>query len=324
MKRHPHRRRLPHDEAMGAFFEAFGAAVTHFLQGPFEDTRYTAGVQAGPFPQPWLVAPNEEGTTSVYLAFAHDLPGLAANCELWAVSHASDRFILATPDWLTPEELAAIPETIRVLHCGDLFAYGYVQPLGDGDFDGFMQYINRETAYELHARLLDVPIGRAHAREFENIVRDILIYTFAGKIEFESEQVRDADGLKIRDLVFRVTDPYGIWDLIRREHAKSSLFVVEAKNTQDRPGANEIRQIADYLKPNGVGLFGILVGRKPPTPQTRRDVVSRRSGGDGVSKTIVVLGEEDLIELLNRRMHRRQESCDEYIRRRVNDILLAV
>ncbi len=309
---------------MGSFFETFTAVASHALVGAFEEVHSWTAPHESSLPRPQLVSPNDDGVTYVYLTFAGDLPWLVSAIQHWSGAHESDQFILVTPDWLSEEEMSSVPDSIRVLHCGDFFAYGYVTPLGEGQFDGFHQYINRETGHELSERLHNLPVGRAFAKEFENLVRDILVYVFAEKIAFETEQVRDLDGLKIRDLVFRITDPYHTWDWIRREVAKSSLFVVEAKNEQRPPGAKHIRQVADYLKPNGIGLFGVLVSRAAPSRQVMRDVVQRRAGGDGISKTILVLDQSDLLDLLLSRMGRRYQACDDYVRRRIVQILVTV
>ena len=98
-----------------------------------------------------------------------------------------------------------------------------------------------------------------------------------------------------RDFILPNYAEKGFWAFMRERYT-ADYIVVDAKNYRGKVKKNEILQIANYLKPHGAGLFGIIVCR---------------NGGDSAGcehtireqwlvnkKLILVLADEDIEKML--------------------------
>lgn len=53
----------------------------------------------------------------------------------------------------------------------------------------------------------------------------------------------------------------GFWAFMREKY-EADYVVIDAKNYSRRVKKSEVLQIANYLKPHGAGLFGIIISRE--------------------------------------------------------------
>jgi hypothetical protein len=110
----------------------------------------------------------------------------------------------------------------------------------------------------LGARLANLPRGREHARDFEEIVGDVLKLCFFRSLENVEERVRDSEGRVIRDWIASNRAQSGFWELIRTRYAATQV-IWECKNYDDLK-SDDFHQASYYLNEAG-GRFIILAYR---------------------------------------------------------------
>lgn len=107
-------------------------------------------------------------------------------------------------------------------------------------------------------------------------------------------QSADRTRRSIRDFVFENCCYQGFWSHIRSRYL-ADYIVIEAKNCGPINGGH-VAQLADYLRPRGCGLFGMLVSRLAPSASAVDRVMSEWMNS---GKMIVMLSDEDVVEVLS-------------------------
>jgi len=147
---------------------------------------------------------------------------------------------------------------------------------------------------ELAKMLTDLPTGRDHWREYEDICIDILNHVFQGILGTPAIQSTSEDGLDRRDAIYPILNGNSSWEAIRSD-CRTRLAVAEFKNFTDSPGQTEVESIQQYLFVKGLRTFGILCARKLPSDQAK---IARRRAWMEFDKLIVMLSDSELIEML--------------------------
>ena len=154
-------------------------------------------------------------------------------------------------------------------------------------------------AQKLLSKLKNCPKGMEGWREFEDICIDIIDFAFRDSFRnFKIKtQSRDNANLDIRDAIVQNTGN-DFWKELRSDYdAKNIVF--EFKNITKKFGKDELMQTSDYLKKESLGKVGIIISRKGLSGGGYKE---QRSLLTHDKKLILVLIENDLIDLVNKKL----------------------
>lgn len=130
---------------------------------------------------------------------------------------------------------------------------------------------------------------------YQQLVGQILEHLFSPPLSKPLAESSDATGANRRDFVIPNYVEAGFWAFMREKY-DADYVVVDAKNFVSKVKKTEVLQLANYLKPHGAGLFGIIVSRNGGDTggcqQTLREqwIMHR--------KLILVLDDEDVRQML--------------------------
>lgn len=106
--------------------------------------------------------------------------------------------------------------------------------------------------------LKDLPEGANHAKEFEEIVGDVIRLCFFRSLTNIQSKARNHDGSFIRDWVASNRAATGFWEVIRSKWGATQV-VWECKNYSDL-AASDFHQVEYYFSQT-FGRFGVIVCR---------------------------------------------------------------
>lgn len=152
---------------------------------------------------------------------------------------------------------------------------------------------NREK--ELIEALNKCPPGRADCYVYQSLIGDILEHLFTPPLNKPIPELSDKTKTNRRDFIMPNYSDEGFWSFMREKYG-ADYVVVDAKNHTRKVKKVEALQMANYLKPHGAGLFGLIFSRQ---------------GGDSAGcehtlreqwltsqKMIIVLSDDDVVEML--------------------------
>jgi len=168
-----------------------------------------------------------------------------------------------------------------------------------------------QRAESLSQKLRDCPTSKG--KLLEDVCEETLFFLFCEGLPPEQAlrtpvpQARTDQGYERRDLLFENRATEGFWAEVRREYDAVGI-IADAKNYDNEITGTTVGDFSSkYLKDDGVGRFGIIVARKVP-PETQvaaslRDrvpsaVKKQKDEWRDSRKMIVLLGEDDLVEML--------------------------
>ena len=137
--------------------------------------------------------------------------------------------------------------------------------------------------------------GKADWYVYQSLVGDILECLFTPPLGKPIPELSDKARANRRDFIMPNYMDKGFWEFMREKY-QADYVVVDAKNYTRKVKKSEVLQIANYLKPHGAGLFGIIISRKggdtSGCEHTLREqwMVHR--------KLILVLDDDDIKEML--------------------------
>jgi hypothetical protein len=137
-----------------------------------------------------------------------------------------------------------------------------------------------------------IQVGQQAWVLYQRKVRDILAALLCPPLEEPLSEDPNMTGVNRRDIIFPNYAETGLWKFFR-DHYAAHFLVVEAKNST-RVTKNNILQIANYLNPRGLGLFGIITCRTSAAPSAE---VTRREQWIMHDKLIIVLNDDDLKQM---------------------------
>lgn len=258
----------------------------------------------------------------VYCCFSADLEATQTRAKL--AHQACSLSLIVCIDWLDPS-------TPNLYHhpkgAGKIYKSGQT-PIADAKYtfewhwesiphdrnDRCMQQrLNQQIGSSLLSTLQGHPTTIEHA-QFEILVNAIFKFCFYPHLKLRGTQVPIEGNRKIRDAVY---DIYHDRLLTLTPHW-TPYITVEVKNMEGRVGQEEVDQLAKYLTPNGLGNFGILVSRKDVDKNGKIAMLDLRK--EKPPKTIIHFAEQDLVKLINIRIHHTPENCIEYLLEKYFDL----
>jgi len=126
---------------------------------------------------------------------------------------------------------------------------------------------------QLSTELATLPMGRASARQFEDLIGEVIRLCFFRSLSNVQPRSRNVDSTVIRDWIASNRAPVGFWAIVREKY-NATQVLWECKNYGDLK-ADDFQQAAYYMN-DQVGHFIIMVCRAPsPLPLHVLDQVRR-------------------------------------------------
>ena len=145
------------------------------------------------------------------------------------------------------------------------------------------------------SKLRNIRPGKENWNLYQSLVGDILEHLFTPPLSKPIPEHKDKTGANRRDFIIPNEAPDGFW-LFARTKYLADYIVVDAKNLKGKVTKSAILQVANYLKPHGAGLFGMIFSRfggdSRGCDQTLREQWSTQQ------KLIIVLSDSDIEEML--------------------------
>ena len=175
--------------------------------------------------------------------------------------------------------------------------------IASSDNDYYPALLRRASApkrpeSQLIADLKACPSGLAGWSTYQKIVGRALEMLFCPPLNKPFGENADFEKVNRRDFIFPNYASEGFWLTLRQRYG-ADYILVDAKNARGKVTKSAVLQIANYLKPHGVGLFAIILGRNGPD---RGAAITIREQWLMHSKLIVILNDADLEAMLLARL----------------------
>jgi hypothetical protein len=171
----------------------------------------------------------------------------------------------------------------------------------------------------LLATLRSTRPGKKDCAVYQSVVGDILEVLFCPPLTKPLPEHSDRTRANRRDFILPNYADSGFWRSIREKYS-ADYIVVDAKNYTNKIKKNEVLQIANYLKPHGAGLFGLIVCRNGG--DSRGCDITLREQWLVHRKLILVLDDEDVETMLVAKSDGRPP--EEIIGRRIEEFRLSM
>jgi hypothetical protein len=162
----------------------------------------------------------------------------------------------------------------------------------------FLSALNKKLVSTAEDRLLRdltaCEAGRNNWAIYQKLVGRIMENLLCPPLESPKSEHSDLFGFNRRDFIFPNYAPDGFW-LFMREKYIADYIIVDTKNYKGKVKKRDVLQIANYLKPHGAGLFGLIVCR------TGADLACRHAAREqwmAHGKMIVILDDKDIEAML--------------------------
>ena len=146
----------------------------------------------------------------------------------------------------------------------------------------------------LLSSLSSCPAGRPSWSRYQQLIGQIIEALFCPPLRKPIPESADATGTNRRDFILPNYAVDGYWSFLRSNYG-ADYVVADAKNYKGRVKKKEVLQIANYLKPHGVGLFGLIICRTSGDPGC---IVTVREQWLSHRKLVLILGDSDVESML--------------------------
>lgn len=175
----------------------------------------------------------------------------------------------------------------------------------------------RPMAEEFIKRLAGLPVGIAHAKDYQRTIYEIINYLFEPELTDGEMEVRTIEGTERRDIIYTNESDISFWQYVRFNYG-SPLVMFEVKNVQGLE-IQHVNQTASYLGAR-LGMLGFIIARQPPTDNVIRKTYSIYSDTPSTPrKTILILDDDDLAIMLRNRDSGQDPTPTQYVQRKYRD-----
>lgn len=143
-------------------------------------------------------------------------------------------------------------------------------------------------------RLRGTPSGKAHAKTYEEVCRDIIAYVFKQDLLDGRSQKRTTDSINVYDLIYRVAPHNAFWSTLTRDF-RARVVMFECKNYTHPIKAMQIFTTERYLSANVLRPVCFILTRKKPHPHA---VEAAFGAMRDSQKLLVVLSDDDLVSMI--------------------------
>ncbi|MGF7133085.1 hypothetical protein P3T40_004576 [Paraburkholderia sp. EB58] len=176
--------------------------------------------------------------------------------------------VFAIPATLSESEAQALKGEGVELWDLDFLAKTFAKQLEDAPIGYFKNILLMRArrgsattrASELSASLKACQPGKQDWSLYQSLVGNILEYLFCPTLTKPLSEHADGTKTNRRDFIIPNYAESGFWSFLRNRYMADYL-VVDAKNYSRKIGKTEILQVANYLKPQGAGLVGMIFSR---------------------------------------------------------------
>lgn len=176
--------------------------------------------------------------------------------------------ILAIPGNLSEEDSAALKAAGIALWDLDFIAYNFKEQLPNLELSYYKSLVARRVLRgpaltredQLIEKLKSCDPGKRDWSLYQELVGDILEHLFCPPLKKPLPEHADKTKTNRRDFILPNYAENGFWHVLQRNYM-ADFVVADAKNYSRKIGKNEILQVANYLKPRGAGLFGMIFSR---------------------------------------------------------------
>lgn len=282
-------------------------------------TEYTVG-SIEDFIKKLLVDPDvkEECKTWIYNFTApHEFIELLYKIGFWGQKQPGGRVRFKSSEAENPGTLSIRPESTFAIHPsyvdGLQLQPKVITSLGDDVElktsglivevpESFSTSSYRAKLAQISENLSTLPKGKTNAREFEEIVGEMIRLCFFRSLSNVQARARDVSGTIIRDWVASNRASTGFWSIVREKYDATQV-IWECKNYEELR-ADDFHQAAYYMRPEA-GRFAIMVCRASAPPQSQvfehvRRVFTQTKG------LLLVLRESDTKTFLRQALNGKQ------------------
>jgi len=142
------------------------------------------------------------------------------------------------------------------------------------------------------------PLGLPGWGTYQKLIGRTLELLFCPPLNKPFAENSDFEKTNRRDFIFPNYASDGFWLAVRQRYG-ADYVLVDAKNSKGKISKTNVLQIANYLKPHGVGQFAIIIGRNGPD---RAAEITIREQWLMHSKLIVILTDKELEAMLLARL----------------------
>ncbi|MEU8268542.1 restriction endonuclease [Sphaerisporangium sp. NPDC049002] len=218
------------------------------------------------------------------------------------------KLTLAVPTALTPEHIDFLTaHNVQVMDGAEIARQASlhglqneaVRILGNLAPDPQSQAITRRLA-NLHVteRLLkglaDTTCGNKEWAIYQKLCRDIMEYLFSPPLERPITEHPTQVKSNRRDFIMPNYCLDGYFAYLRAIY-QAHLIVFDAKNSCKGVNKSDVLQVSNYMSKKGLGLFGVIIGRKGPN---RGASYARLDHWKEQEKMILFLEDDDLREMI--------------------------
>jgi hypothetical protein len=153
---------------------------------------------------------------------------------------------------------------------------------------------NPSEPITLADRLSAVPPGKTDWVRYQRLCQEIFEYLFCPPLRPPLSERSDGSQVNRRDFILPNYTAEGPWEFLRQQY-RADFVIVDTKNYTAEVGKSEVLQIANYLKPEGAGLFAIIVCRVGADSGAWHTIKERWTRS---KQMIIVLQDEDMLQML--------------------------
>lgn len=153
---------------------------------------------------------------------------------------------------------------------------------------------------------------------YQKLIGEILELLFYPSLERTIVEKYDFLKSNRRDFIMPNYAKEGFWSFAR-ENYKADFIVIDAKNSSKGVNKQDILQVANYLKGYGMGLFGIIIGRKYNENRIKATLIEQWAIQN---KMIVVLNDNDIEQMLIEKKNNGQPEL--IVRQKIEDFRISI
>ncbi|MEN6585162.1 MAG: HNH endonuclease signature motif containing protein [Sulfuricella sp.] len=209
-----------------------------------------------------------ECKTYLVLTSSH-INNVIAHLEEYQAMYGDCRMVLAVPATLRDKDLLALnAANIEAWDLGYIAAHyseqirgarpSYYKALFLAQAARPKNNLTREQ--ELLNALFSCNPGKADCYLFQSLVGEIFEWLFTPPLGKPISELSDKSQANRRDFIMPNYAENGFWSFLRQKY-EADYIVIDAKNNARKVKKSEVLQIANYLKPHGAGLFGLIISR---------------------------------------------------------------
>ncbi|MBL8265038.1 HNH endonuclease [Steroidobacter sp.] len=151
------------------------------------------------------------------------------------------------------------------------------------------------TELSLAEKLKACAPGKRDWLVYQSLIGDILEWLFYPTLAKPLCEHNDKAKANRRDFIIPNYAEQGFWAFLRNNY-QADYVVVDAKNYSKKASKSDVLQIANYLKPHGAGMFGLILSRRGGDIRGCEHTV--REQWSIHRKLILILDDEDVQAML--------------------------